>query len=95
MIVNSISSTQEGFDIVNDSPFGLQAGVFTHDVQTAFLSHAELEVGGVIIGDVPTFRSDQMPYGGVKASGVGKEGLLHAMRDLTHERILVLSDLAL
>jgi acyl-CoA reductase-like NAD-dependent aldehyde dehydrogenase len=95
MLVNSISSTQEGFDIVNDSPFGLQAGVFTHDVQTAFLAHSELEVGGVIIGDVPTFRSDQMPYGGVKASGVGKEGLLHAMRDLTHERILVLSDLAL
>jgi aldehyde dehydrogenase (NAD+) len=59
------------------------------------LAHSELEVGGVIIGDVPTFRSDQMPYGGVKASGVGKEGLLHAMRDLTHERILVLSDLAL
>jgi len=95
MLVNSIASTQEGFDIVNDSPFGLQAGVFTHDVQTAFLAHSELEVGGVIIGDVPTFRSDQMPYGGVKASGVGKEGLLHAMRDLTHERILVLSDLAL
>jgi acyl-CoA reductase-like NAD-dependent aldehyde dehydrogenase len=95
MLVNSISSTQEGFDIVNDSPFGLQAGIFTHDVQTAFLAHSELEVGGVIIGDVPTFRSDQMPYGGVKASGVGKEGLLHAMRDLTHERILVLSDLAL
>jgi acyl-CoA reductase-like NAD-dependent aldehyde dehydrogenase len=95
MLVNSIASTQEGFDIVNDSPFGLQAGVFTHNVQTAFLAHSELEVGGVIIGDVPTFRSDQMPYGGVKASGVGKEGLLHAMRDLTHERILVLSDLAL
>jgi acyl-CoA reductase-like NAD-dependent aldehyde dehydrogenase len=95
MLVNSIASTQEGFDIVNDSPFGLQAGVFTHNLQTAFLAHSELEVGGVIIGDVPTFRSDQMPYGGVKASGVGKEGLLHAMRDLTHERILVLSDLAL
>jgi acyl-CoA reductase-like NAD-dependent aldehyde dehydrogenase len=95
MLVNSIASTQEGFDIVNDSPFGLQAGVFTHDVQTAFLAHSELEVGGVIIGDVPTFRSDQMPYGGVKASGVGKEGLRHAMQDMTHERILVLSDLAL
>jgi acyl-CoA reductase-like NAD-dependent aldehyde dehydrogenase len=95
MLLNSIATTQEGFDIVNDSPFGLQAGVFTHNLQTAFLAHTELEVGGVIIGDVPTFRSDQMPYGGVKASGVGKEGLRHAMQDLTHERILVLSDLAL
>jgi aldehyde dehydrogenase (NAD+) len=95
MLLNSIATTQEGFDIVNDSPFGLQAGVFTHNLQTAFLAHTELEVGGVIIGDVPTFRSDQMPYGGIKASGVGKEGLRHAMQDLTHERILVLSDLAL
>ena len=95
MMLNSIASAQEGFDVVNDSPFGLQAGVFTHNLQTAFLAHTELEVGGVIIGDVPTFRSDQMPYGGIKASGVGKEGLRHAMQDLTHERILVLSDLAL
>lgn len=95
MMLNSIASAQEGFDLVNDSPFGLQAGVFTHNLQTAFLAHTELEVGGVIIGDVPTFRSDQMPYGGIKASGVGKEGLRHAMQDLTHERILVLSDLAL
>jgi acyl-CoA reductase-like NAD-dependent aldehyde dehydrogenase len=95
MLLNSIATTQEGFNIVNDSPFGLQAGVFTHNLQTAFLAHTELEVGGVIIGDVPTFRSDQMPYGGIKASGVGKEGLRHAMQDLTHERILVLSDLAL
>jgi acyl-CoA reductase-like NAD-dependent aldehyde dehydrogenase len=95
MMLNSIATAQEGFDLVNDSPFGLQAGVFTHNLQTAFLAHTELEVGGVIIGDVPTFRSDQMPYGGIKASGVGKEGLRHAMQDLTHERILVLSDLAL
>jgi len=95
MILDSIRSTQEGFDLVNDSPFGLQAGVFTHNIQTAFRAHRELEVGGVIIGDVPTFRSDQMPYGGVKASGVGKEGLRWAMEDMTHERIMVLSGLDL
>ncbi len=95
MVLNKVSSTQEAFDIVNDSPFGLQAGVFTHDIQTAFRAHAELEVGGVVIGDVPTFRSDQMPYGGVKASGVGKEGLRWAMEDMTHERILVLGGLEL
>jgi len=95
IVLNSVSSTDEAFAIVNGSPFGLQAGVFTHNVQAAFRAHSELEVGGVIIGDAPTFRSDQMPYGGVKASGVGKEGLRHAMQDFTHERILVLSGLDL
>ena len=95
MLVDRISSTQEGFDVINDSPFGLQAGGFTRDIQIAFRAHRELAVGGVIIGDVPTFRSDQMPYGGVKASGVGKEGLRWAMQDMTHERVLVLSGLDL
>ena len=95
IVLNSFSTTQEAFDVVNDSPFGLQAGVFTHNVQDAFQAHSELEVGGVIIGDVPTFRSDQMPYGGIKASGVGKEGLRHAMQDFTHERVMVLSGLDL
>ena len=95
MVLNKVASTDEAFAIVNDSPFGLQAGVFTHDIQVAFRAHRELEVGGVIIGDVPTFRSDQMPYGGVKDSGVGKEGLRWAMEDMTYERILVLSGLDL
>lgn len=95
MLVHKISSLAEGISIVNDSIFGLQTGVFTHDIQKAFHAHRELEVGGVIIGDVPTFRSDQMPYGGVKASGVGKEGLRYAMQDFTHERILVLSGIDL
>lgn len=95
MVLTKVSSTDEAFGVVNDSPFGLQAGVFTHDIQVAFRAHRELEVGGVIIGDVPTFRSDQMPYGGVKDSGVGKEGLRWAMEDLTHERILVLSGIDL
>jgi acyl-CoA reductase-like NAD-dependent aldehyde dehydrogenase len=95
MMVNKISSFEQGIALVNDSIFGLQAGVFTHDIQKAFHAHRELEVGGVIVGDVPTFRSDQMPYGGVKASGVGKEGLRYAMQDFTHERILVLSGIDL
>jgi acyl-CoA reductase-like NAD-dependent aldehyde dehydrogenase len=95
VVLGKFSTVQEAFDIVNDSPFGLQAGVFTHDIQLAFRAHRELEVGGVIIGDVPTFRSDQMPYGGVKDSGVGKEGLRWAMQDFTHERIMVLSGIDL
>jgi glyceraldehyde-3-phosphate dehydrogenase (NADP+) len=81
--------------MVNDSPYGLQAGVFTSDVQTAFRAHATLEVGGVIIGDVPSYRADQMPYGGAKGSGVGREGLRSAMEDYTDARVMVLTGLTL
>ena len=95
IVLASFSTTQEAFDLVNDSEFGLQAGIFTHDIQTAFKAHRDLDVGGVIIGDVPSFRSDQMPYGGVKGSGSGKEGLRFAMEDFTHERVMVLSGLDL
>ncbi|GAA3390232.1 aldehyde dehydrogenase family protein [Streptomyces roseoviridis] len=85
----------EAFAAVNDSDFGLQAGVFTHDLQAAFRAHRALEVGGVIIGDVPSYRADQMPYGGAKRSGVGREGVKYAMDDYTYERVLVLTGLAL
>ncbi len=85
----------EAFAMVNDTRFGLQAGLFTHDLQTAFAAHRELEVGGVVVGDVPSFRSDQMPYGGTKESGVGREGLRYAMTDFTYERVLVLTGLQL
>ncbi|MEW1698652.1 aldehyde dehydrogenase family protein [Streptomyces sp. NPDC093249] len=83
------------FAAVNDSDFGLQAGVFTRDLQAAFRAHRVLEVGGVIIGDVPSYRADQMPYGGAKRSGVGREGVKFAMDDYTYERVLVLTGLAL
>jgi acyl-CoA reductase-like NAD-dependent aldehyde dehydrogenase len=83
------------FAAVNDSKYGLQAGVFTHDLQAAFRAHRALEVGGVVIGDVPSYRADQMPYGGVKQSGVGREGVKFAMEDYTYERVLVLTGLAL
>ena len=95
MSVRTIADLDEGIAIVNDSRFGLQTGVFTHDIQKAFRAHRDLEVGGVIIGEAPTFRADQMPYGGIKASGVGREGLRSAIMDLTHERVMVLTDLAL
>ncbi|MFD4034530.1 aldehyde dehydrogenase family protein [Streptomyces sp. NPDC058637] len=85
----------EAFAAVNASDYGLQAGVFTHDLQTAFRAHRALEVGGVVIGDVPSYRADQMPYGGVKQSGVGREGVRYAMDDYTYERVLVLTGLAL
>jgi aldehyde dehydrogenase (NAD+) len=95
LTVTPFDGAEEAFALVNDSEFGLQAGVFTHHLQTAFAAHSELEVGGVIVGDVPSFRADQMPYGGVKGSGVGREGLRSAMADYTYERVMVLTGLPL
>ena len=91
LVLTPFDGVDEAFDLVNDSPFGLQAGVFTHDLKTAFRAHRDLEVGGVIIGDVPSYRADQMPYGGAKGSGVGREGVKYAMEDFTYERVLVLT----
>ncbi|MFE7578895.1 aldehyde dehydrogenase family protein [Streptomyces sp. NPDC057521] len=93
--VQKVNGEAEAFAAVNASQYGLQAGVFTHDIQAAFRAHRALEVGGVIIGDVPSYRADQMPYGGVKQSGVGREGVRYAMDDYTYERVLVLTGLAL
>jgi aldehyde dehydrogenase (NAD+) len=95
VVVQIIDGLDDAINRINASRFGLQAGIFTHNIQDAFRAHRELEVGGVIIGDVPSFRADQMPYGGVKDSGVGREGVRSAMDDLTYERVLVLTDLAL
>ncbi|MET9345072.1 aldehyde dehydrogenase family protein [Streptomyces termitum] len=95
LTVAKVDGEAEAFAAVNDSDFGLQAGVFTHDLQTAFRAHRALEVGGVIIGDVPSYRADQMPYGGAKRSGVGREGVKYAMDDYTYERVMVLTGLAL
>ncbi|MDZ4657408.1 MAG: aldehyde dehydrogenase family protein [Bythopirellula sp.] len=75
---------------VNDSVFGLQAGIFTRDIYKMQKAWDRLEVGGVIIGDVPSWRVDNMPYGGVKDSGLGREGIRYAMRDMTEERLLVI-----
>jgi aldehyde dehydrogenase (NAD+) len=95
LVVQRVDGDDAAFAAVNDSAFGLQAGVFTHDIQAAFHAHRELEVGGVIVGDVPSYRADQMPYGGVKGSGVGREGVKYAMEDYTYERVLVLTGLDL
>ncbi|MBZ5669108.1 MAG: aldehyde dehydrogenase family protein [Acidobacteriia bacterium] len=76
---------------VNDSPYGLQAGVFTRDAKLLFQAYEELRVGGVIAGDAPSFRIDHMPYGGVKDSGLGREGLRYAMEEMTERKILVMN----
>jgi len=75
---------------VNDSRFGLQTGIFTRDLYKAHQAWNELEVGGVIIGDIPSWRADQMPYGGVKDSGLGREGIRYAMEDMSEIRLMVI-----
>ncbi|MFO7253833.1 MAG: aldehyde dehydrogenase family protein, partial [Actinomycetes bacterium] len=95
LVLRRVASVDEAFAVVNDSAYGLQAGVFTTSLATAFRAAKELEVGGVIIGDVPSYRADQMPYGGVKDSGVGREGLRAAMEDYTYPRTTVLTGLTL
>jgi len=81
---------EAAFEAVNDSRFGLQAGVFTSNIDLAMRAHRELEVGAVMIGESPSFRADALPYGGWKASGVGREGVRAAMDELTDTRALVL-----
>lgn len=95
LAVRGFTRLDEAVEVVNDSAYGLQAGVFTHDLTTAFRMFTDLEVGGVVVGDVPSYRADQMPYGGVKGSGTGREGVRSAMHDLTEEKVLVLSGVAL
>jgi acyl-CoA reductase-like NAD-dependent aldehyde dehydrogenase len=75
---------------VNDSEFGLQAGVFTRDIYRVQRAWDVLDVGGVVVGDVPSWRVDHMPYGGVKNSGLGREGVRWAMEDMSEPRLLVL-----
>ena len=89
-ILTSFDSFDDALAQVNDSVFGLQAGIFTRDLYKMNQAWDELEVGGVIIGDVPSWRVDNMPYGGVKDSGLGREGIRFAMEDMTEIRNLVI-----
>src|SRR2546421_7206587 len=93
--VDPYQTFEEALELVNDSPYGLQAGVFTREIDRAMLAHRELVVGGVIVNDVSAFRADQMPYGGAKDSGFGREGLRSAMEEMTEPRIMVLSGVSL
>jgi acyl-CoA reductase-like NAD-dependent aldehyde dehydrogenase len=81
---------QEALALANDSVYGLQAGVFTGNLRHAWEAFETLQVGGVIINDAPIFRQDHMPYGGVKDSGLGREGVRYAMEELTELRLLAL-----
>ena len=89
-ILEAFDDFDDAIARVNDSEFGLQAGVFTGTLAHALRAWDRLEVGGVIVGDVPSFRVDNMPYGGVKQSGLGREGVRHAIEDMTEPRLLVI-----
>jgi glyceraldehyde-3-phosphate dehydrogenase (NADP+) len=88
--VRVYESYEAALELVNDSRYGLQAGLFTRDIEKIQHAFATLEVGAVIQGDIPSWRSDPMPYGGVKASGLGREGPRWAVEEMTEPRLLVL-----
>jgi acyl-CoA reductase-like NAD-dependent aldehyde dehydrogenase len=89
--VEAYDNFEQALRLVNGSAYGLQAGIFTRDVKLLFNAFEELEVGGLIAGDVPTFRIDHMPYGGVKDSGLGREGLRYAIEEMTEPKLLVMN----
>jgi acyl-CoA reductase-like NAD-dependent aldehyde dehydrogenase len=89
--VSPYDSSEEAFELANGTEYGLQAGIFTANVKTALAAAAALDFGGVTVNEAPTFRADQMPYGGVKESGNTKEGPHYAVREMTEERLVVLA----
>jgi len=91
VVVSSYKDFEEALKGVNHSIYGLQAGVFTKDLQKAFHAYEILDVGGVIVNDIPTFRIDHMPYGGVKESGFGREGLKYAIEEMTELKLMAIN----
>lgn len=87
--VEPVDGLSSAIQMINDSRYGLQAGVFTNEISEMNMSFNELELGGIIINDVPTFRVDHMPYGGVKDSGLGREGVKYAIEEMTELRLMV------
>ncbi len=90
VIVSSFSTLEQAINEVNHSRFGLQAGIYTHDIHSAMHAAEKLEVGGVMINDFPTFRVDNMPYGGVKESGFGREGVQYAVEEMTEMKLITI-----
>ncbi len=90
VVVTPFATIDEAIAAVNDSRFGLQAGIYTNDIHAAMKAAEELEVGGVMINDIPTFRVDNMPYGGVKDSGVGREGIKYAVEEMTELKLIAI-----
>lgn len=89
VLINKVTSIEEAIEQVNNSQFGLQAGIYTENIHTALNAAENLHVGGVLINDIPTFRVDHMPYGGVKNSGTGREGLKYAIEEMTELKLVI------
>ena len=92
LTIKEFDDFKSAVEEVSDSEFGLQAGVFTNNMQNAFYAFDNIEVGGVVVNDVSTFRMDSMPYGGVKQSGIGREGIKYAIEEMTERKILVIGN---
>ena len=93
LIVNTYTNFNNAIKAVNNTDFGLQAGVFTNNMNKALGAFNQLDVGGVVINDIPTFRVDNMPYGGIKDSGFGREGIKYSLREMTEIKLLVYNHL--
>ena len=93
LIVNTYTNFNDAIKAVNNTDFGLQAGVFTNNMNKALGAFNQLDVGGVVINDIPTFRVDNMPYGGIKDSGFGREGIKYSLREMTEIKLLVYNHL--
>jgi acyl-CoA reductase-like NAD-dependent aldehyde dehydrogenase len=89
-VLDEYTDFKEVIDRVNNTKFGLQAGVFSNDIHKCFYAFNNLEVGGVVINDIPSMRVDSQPYGGVKDSGLGREGIKYAIEDMTDIRVMLL-----
>jgi acyl-CoA reductase-like NAD-dependent aldehyde dehydrogenase len=91
VVLERYTDLGEALEAANATDYGLQAGIFSNDLAAVYRAYDELEVGGVIVNDVNIWRVDHMPYGGVKASGYGREGLRYAIREQTEPKLLVLN----
>jgi acyl-CoA reductase-like NAD-dependent aldehyde dehydrogenase len=89
LLVEPYRTWAQALRLANDTEYGLQAGIFTHDARRIDQAYRELEVGGVIVNDIPTLRLDHLPYGGIKASGFGREGVRSAMEEMTEPKLLL------
>ncbi len=87
--VSPYTQLREALALLNDSPFGLQAGIFTKNIDAMYQAYAMLEVGTVLVNEIPTFRADHMPYGGIKQSGLGREGVRYVIQELTEPKLLI------
>ena len=90
VILSKFSAWKDALDEVNDSKYGLQAGLFTRDLHKVMKAWDKLDVGGIVVNDVSSYRVDNMPYGGVKDSGLGREGVKFAMEDMSEIRNLII-----